>query len=326
MISVIVPVYNVEEYLHVCLNSVLKQTYSDFEVICVEDASTDSSYEILKYFEKKDSRIKVLRNESNRGQSYSRNKGLDAAKGEYVIFLDSDDWFSLDAFERLVNESEKNNLDLLIFRSIVYYDDLTNFGMERYYDMEFMLKFNHKIFNHWDVEKRRLFSIPVSVWTKFYRKSFLDDNNIGFTNENLMFEDNPFTIKTLVCADRISVLNDYFYNRRRRSESLITSTNERLFDIFKIVDMILAVFLEDKEIYEYYKKELLNYILASILKRKYETIDEEFKEEFFKGVQDVYKKFIKEYGLYKDIKDNVDKDVLEFFRFDEIVDELINPP
>ena len=84
MISVIIPVYNVEDYLHVCINSVLKQTYEDFEIICVEDASTDSSLEILEYFAQKDSRVKILKNDSNKGCGYSRNRGLEEAKGKYI--------------------------------------------------------------------------------------------------------------------------------------------------------------------------------------------------------------------------------------------------
>lgn len=312
MLSVIVPVYNVEEYLHVCLNSVIKQNYPDFEVICIDDASTDSTSEILEYFSKKDSRIKIFRNESNMGLGYSRNRGLDIAKGKYVLFIDGDDWFSLDAFNRLIPVSEENNLDILIFKSIVYYEDSSYFGMERYYDMEFMTKFDHKVFTHCDVEKRKVLSIPTPVWNKLYLKSFLDENNIRFINDNCINEDNPFTAKAIINANRISVFNEYFYNRRRRSDSLSTLTNERLFDIFKIVFLIVDAYLEDKEIYEYYKKELLNYIFGSILKRKYEVIDDEYKEEFFKGIQEVYERFIKDYGLYNDIKDNVDEDIQDF--------------
>ena len=96
MISIIIPVYNTEDYLHVCLNSILKQSYGDFEIICVDDASTDSSLEILEYFTKKDSRIKILKNDSNRGQGFSRNRGLDVAEGKYIFFLDSDDWINAD--------------------------------------------------------------------------------------------------------------------------------------------------------------------------------------------------------------------------------------
>ena len=103
MISVIVPVYNVEDYLHVCLNSILNQTFQDFEIICIDDESTDSSSEILEYFASKDSRIKILRNEGNIGLGPSRNRGIDAAKGKYIIFLDSDDWYSFDTLETFFN-------------------------------------------------------------------------------------------------------------------------------------------------------------------------------------------------------------------------------
>ena len=157
MISVIIPVYNVEDYLHVCLNSVLKQTYQNFEIICIDDASTDSSTEILEYFTQKDSRIKILKNDSNKGPGYSRNKGLEVAQGKYISFLDADDWFSPDAFEILIHKCEQENLDVLIFKNIVYYEESQDFGFEKYYDMEFMNKFENKIFNHWDVDKTKLF-------------------------------------------------------------------------------------------------------------------------------------------------------------------------
>lgn len=195
MISVIIPVYNVEDYLHVCLNSILKQSYEDFEIICIDDASTDSSLEILEYFTKKDSRVKILKNDSNRGPGFSRNRGLDEAKGKYISFLDGDDWFSQDAFEILVEKAEKDNLDLLLFKNIVYYEETREFGMEAYYDMEFMNEFENKIFNHWDLDKTKLFVMSNAPWNKFYLKSFLDENNIRFPNENLIHEDNPFFIK-----------------------------------------------------------------------------------------------------------------------------------
>lgn len=319
MISIIIPVYNVEKYIHVCINSILKQSYTNFEIICIDDASTDSTLEILNYFAKKDSRVKIFKNEYNKGAGYCRNRGLDIAKGKYILFLDGDDWFSLNALEVLINQSEKNNLDILIFKCIVYYNDFRYFGIEKYYEMEFLTQFNHKIFNHWDVEKRKLFSIPTPVWNKLYLKSFLDKNNITFTNENYIFEDNPFSIKSIIHANRISISNNYFYNRRRRPDSVMTLTDNKIFDILHIVILILEVFLDNAEIYEYYKNQLLNYIFSSILTRKYHEIDEEYKKQFFYGVQGVYKKLLKDYGLYEDIINNVDEDVLKFFKFEEIL-------
>ncbi|MBE6497308.1 MAG: glycosyltransferase [Methanobrevibacter sp.] len=106
MISVIIPVYNVEDYLHVCLNSVLKQSCQDFEIICIDDASTDSSLEILEYFTQKDSRIKVFKNDTKEGLEFCKNKGLNIAKGETVIFLNANEWLSFNALEILSQKSE----------------------------------------------------------------------------------------------------------------------------------------------------------------------------------------------------------------------------
>lgn len=322
MISVILPVYNVEDYLYVCINSVLKQSYKDFELICIDDASTDSSLDILEYFSQKDSRVKILKNDSNKGPGFSRNQGLDVAQGKYISFLDGDDWFSPDSFNILIERMEQNNLDVLMFKSIVYYEQPQKFGMEHYYDMNFMNKFENHAFTHWDLDKTKLFSISNAPWNKIYLKSFLNENNIRFPNENLIHEDNPFFYKVITSAKRASIIDKYLYNRRRRPDSIVTLNNERLFDNIDITYKVLEVFFEDKEVYEYYKKEVLTYIFASVFDGKYNQIDEELKEEFYKQVQESYKVYIKKYGLYKDIKENVNEEVLDFFKFDDIVNEL----
>ena len=323
MISIIIPVHNVGNFLHICLNSILKQNFSDFEVICVDDASTDSSLEILEYFAKKDSRIKILKNDSNYGPGYSRNRGLDIAQGKYILFIDADDWLSQNVLQILVRKSDKDNLDLLMFKGIVYYEDKHNFGMAKYYDMEFMNKFVNKVFNHCDIDKTKLFSLPNAPWNKLYLKSFLDEKNIRFPDENLIHEDNPFFYNVFTSARRISLLNKYCYNRRRWNGSLTTLTNERVFDNIDMMYKVLDVFIEN-ELYDYYKKEILTYIFVNVLHLKYNRISGEFKEEFYKKVQESFKVYIQKYGLYKDIKDNVDKETLDFFKFDEIVSEILS--
>jgi len=323
MISIILPVYNVEKYLHVCINSILKQSYNDFEIICIDDYSTDSSVEILEYFAQKDSRIKIIKNKKNIGPGPSRNKGLNIAKGKYILFLDSDDWFSLNTFETLINEFKKNNLDVLMFKNIVYYEKDKSFGMEKYYDMESLKKLNGKIFNHKDLDKTKFFKIPLGVVNKLYLKSFLDENNIRFPKENYIHEDNPFSCKVILTAEKISFIDKYFYNRRRRPGSIMTLNNYRLFDNIAIVYLILDVFLENKQNYEYYKEVILTYIFRSVLYEKYNQIENHYKEEFYKQVQDVFRNFVKEYKLYDDIKENVDKNILNFFKFEEIIAELL---
>ena len=313
MISVIIPVYNVEKYLHVCLNSVLNQSYSNFEVICIDDASTDSSWEILEYFSKKDSRVKIFKNKVNKGPGFSRNKGLKIASGNYISFLDGDDWFCFNAFELLIEKIKKYNLDLLLFKNIVYYDDSKMFGFENYYDMKFMSKWHLKIFNHWDLDKTKLFLMSNAPWNKFYLKSFLDDNKLYFPNENLIHEDNPFFYSVITSAKRISFLNEYLHNRRRRQGSITTLKNERLFDNINIVYEILNIFIKDKKLYEYYKKQVLEYVFEVMLNDKYVAIEDRYKEKFFNEVLIVYENFYSRYGIKEDILKYVNKNVLKKF-------------
>lgn len=324
MISVIIPVYNVEDYIHICINSVLKQTYQDFEIICIDDASTDSSLEILEFFAYKDSRIKILKNDFRRGAGFSRNRGLDLAQGKYISFLDGDDWFSPNAFEILIEKAEKDKLDLLMFKNIVFYEEPHQFGMEEYYDMEFMNKYENTVFNHFDLDKTKLFKMSNAPWNKLYRKLFLDENNIRFPNEDLIHEDNPFFYKVITSARRISIIDEYLHNRRRRPNSVMTLTNERLFDAIDVSYLIFDVFLENYQLYQYYKREVLTYIFVDMLNHKYNKIDEEFKEEFFKRAQMLYKDFIIKYDLYEDIQKFVKKPVLDKFKFDEIVESINN--
>ena len=323
MISVIIPVYNVEDYLYVCINSVLKQSYQDFEIICIDDASTDSSLEILEKKKKKDSRIKILKNDSNRGPGFSRNRGLEVAQGKYISFLDGDDWFSHDAFDILIKKIEEDNLELLLFKNIVYYEKPQEFGFEEYYDMKFMNRFENQVFNHWDLDKTKLFDMSNASWNKFYLKSFLDENNIRFPNENLIHEDNPFFYKVITSAKRMSIIDNCIHNRRRRPGSIMTLKNERLFDNIGMMYKVLDVFFEDMKLYEYYKKEVLTNIFSTVFMGKYNQIGDEFKEEFYSKVQDAYKVYIQKYDLYKDIKENVNENVLDFFKFDDIVGEVI---
>ena len=116
LISVIIPVYNTEEYLEDCLNSIIHQSLPDIEIICINDGSTDNSMDVLKKYAYNDRRLRLIDNESNLGASISRNKGLNLAIGEYIVFHDSDDFIDYDAYEKLYNFAKKNeDLDFVIF-------------------------------------------------------------------------------------------------------------------------------------------------------------------------------------------------------------------
>lgn len=322
MISVIIPIFDVEDNLYTCLNSVLKQTYQDFEIICVVDGSSDSSLEILNYFTKKDSRVKIIKNDFHCGLGYSRNHGLEIATGKYVFFLDATDWISFDTFEILVKTAEKENLDVLMFNNIIYDDKNQTFTTDDPYDIEFKNSYENKIFNHFELEKNKIFSIPSFSSNKFFLKSFLDQNNIWFPNENLIFEEEPFFYNVILSANRISFIDKPFYTMRKRLEPL----NERLFDTFDICYSILNVFLENPQIYKYYKTELLNYIFKTMLWEKYCQIKEDFKMEFFKHAQNLISNIILNYELYEDIIESIDSEILNKFNFKKIIENLKNLP
>ena len=176
MISVIIPVYNSENYLFVTLNSILKQTYSDFEVICIDDCSTDSSVEILEYFSKKDERIIVVKNIENKGVSFSRNLGLKSAKGDYIFFLDSDDWISPNTLEKLFTNAKSNDSDLVFYKLVRFHEknfilDKPAFDFTNSFDKN--VDFKKFTFTYEDI-KYNVLNTSFTQYLKLYKKSFLN--------------------------------------------------------------------------------------------------------------------------------------------------------
>lgn len=321
MISVIIPVYNVENNLYYCLNSVLRQSYGNFEIICIDDASIDSSLDILEYFAEKDSRIKILKNDLNRGYGFSRNQGLNIAQGKYVFFLDANDWIDENAFEILIKTSEENNLDILMLNNILYLDESKEFGVEEHYSEIMLTSGNAAIFNYKDLNKHSFFNTFTKIENKFYLKSFLDNYQIRFLDENLICGDIFFFFNVFINARRVSVIDDYLY--MCRNLKLIEGVNdESLFDFIDISYFILKLFLEKPLTYQNCKKEVLSYIFVDILDNNYEKINDNFKDSFFKQVQNVYRNFIKFYDLYDDILESIDKNILNKFKFYDLFNNL----
>ena len=124
-ISVIIPIYNTQNYLEKCLDSVINQTFKDIEIICVNDCSKDNSLEILKKYSKKDKRIKIIDFKENKGPASARNEALNIAKGEYISFIDSDDWINLDFYEKLYFSSQNSFIDIIKGTINFYFDDMT---------------------------------------------------------------------------------------------------------------------------------------------------------------------------------------------------------
>lgn len=236
LISVIIPAYNVEKYIGECLDSIVNQTMADLEIICVDDGSSDSTPDIFNEYASKDDRIKVIQQE-NKGPSAARNTGLRNATGQYVYFMDSDDYLEADALKELYDISEKDSLDMVIFKATTFDEDTGERYTTSYYDMDKIRDFSQgRVFNYKDLGEL-MFSISVSPWSKFFKASVVKD--LSFI-EGIIFEDNIFFIESVFKSKRMYFYDRYLYNRRVRSGSLMTSGKnftDYIFVANKLIDL-----------------------------------------------------------------------------------------
>lgn len=215
-VSIIIPVYNVEHYLREALDSVVNQTLSDIEIICIDDCSTDGSYKILQEYAANDNRFILLCNDENRGIGFTRNVGMKRATGEYMMFLDPDDWFELDACERAYNQISKNNDDVVFFNSQTCDEDGNLISVDKklkpykkYLDgRSFSLK---KI-------KKNFIKGKIACWSRIYNTEFMRKHDIYFP-EVRRSEDVEFSIKIYLEAEKVSVANFTLLNYRKISYS-----------------------------------------------------------------------------------------------------------
>lgn len=212
--SVVVPVYNVEVYLTDCLKSLLTQDFADFEVICVNDGSTDHSREILSEWESKLPQMKVI-DRANGGLSAARNTGLAAATGDYVVFVDSDDWVESSMLSRLAEET--GDEDMLCYACRKSDCGATETLVKEQSD-------GWSYYNRHALEHREV--AFVCVWQRCYRREFLIDNSLYF-REGILHEDNEFTPRACLYAKSIKVIPNVLYNYRVRPGSIMTTRGLR---------------------------------------------------------------------------------------------------
>ena len=252
MISVIIPVYNTENYLYNCLNSVLNQTYDDFEVICINDCSTDSSPEILEYYSRKDERIKVIHNEINKGSGYSRNRGLDESKGEFIFFLDGDDFISSNTLEELYYNIKNNSSDIVIYKLARFMDNYDLILNRPAFDLDNIFKdvdFNNFTFNYSDI-KKHVMNTSFAAYLKLYRKSFLENyDDFYFPLDIKIGEDVPFHVKTLIRASKISFVPKFLYSYRLSNVTSSTSNKDYASDSIIMCNLV-EEFLKEEKYYE----------------------------------------------------------------------------
>ncbi|MBE6487592.1 MAG: glycosyltransferase [Methanosphaera stadtmanae] len=262
-ISIIVPVYNVEEYLEDSLNSIFNQSFSNFEVICVNDGSTDSSRDILEKFSKKNNNIKII-DQENRGCGSARNIGLKNASGEYVYFFDPDDILKENALEKLYANAKSNNSDIVLFKYSLLVDDSieesSNYNIEKIFKN---VDFNDFSFKYSAI-KHYILNSSFAPWCKFYSRNFLelfDDFNFP---ENLAFDDVVFHVKTMLRSNKLSFVPEVLYKYRISNPNSVNKKSTNAQDIFWICD-IVEVFLRENEFYDEFESEFINFKIYQIL-------------------------------------------------------------
>ena len=245
IVSVIVPVYNSEKYLTEALNSLEEQTFKNFEVIIVNDGSTDNSEKIIKDFVNKNSNFKLI-NQKNMGPGYAKNTGIRYSKGKYIAFLDSDDFFAPNFLEILYNLAVENKADIAYCNFNLYHTD-TNFSVYMPFTAKSGVYSREKAFARLISD----FSLHHFPWNKLYKKSLFTENNIEFFN--MFYEDIATCPKIFYFANKVVVTSKPLYYYRRHSESIIAKmTSDKINDFVKSLG-ITRNFLESMNEYQKYR-------------------------------------------------------------------------
>lgn len=242
-VSIIVPFYNVEGYIRKCLDTLVNQTLNEIEIILVNDGSKDGSAEIAKeFFEKYPNKIVYLEKE-NGGLSDARNYGLPYARGEYIAFLDSDDYVEKDMYKKMYELAKKENSDMVLCNFYWEYPKKKKIGR--------MLEFNNK--------NEMLEKIRVEAWNKLIKREIIEKTGIKFP-KGYRYEDVEFTYKLVPYLNKVIILNKAFIHYIQREGSISNSQNERTREIFDVLEHVIEYYKENK-IYNQYEKEL-EYIYA----------------------------------------------------------------
>ena len=221
-LSIVIPVYNVENYIPQCLESILNQSFKDLEVICVNDGSTDNSLSVLQDYKVKYDRIIII-DKKNEGSGIARNAGLSIAKGEYVYYVDGDDWIEDNALEKIIVKADELNTDILIFGGLSYYEGK---GKNGGYSADKLPKeYFNKVFSSKDI-KKDIFKFPSTAWTKLYRRDFLIKNNIKFQDIKAGQDQLPF-FHSMIKAERIALLPENIYCYRKNRKGAVTSVKKK---------------------------------------------------------------------------------------------------
>ena len=303
LISVVIPVYNVEDYLVFCLESIINQTYKKLEIIIVDDGSTDKSGNIADSYSRKDPRIRVI-HKKNGGLSDARNKGLDASKGEYICFIDSDDYVNYNYIEILYNLCVENKADISICSFMKTSRELTKIdGLEN--RKSYVIDGRDTIKR---IYKGKGKNIAFTAWNKLYKRSLFTNNNIEYPKGRL-YEDDTTTYRLFYITKKVAITEECLYYYRIRNNSIMTSK----IDERKIKDGLYADICPIKFYKEIGDKELLSLSFNNFYHNTvelYKKLKSNDQIEMFKYVMDCYKKNWEYY--HNDVNTTIIKKVMYY--------------
>ena len=295
-VSVVVPVYNVEKYLDKCLTSLVNQTLKDIEIIVVNDGTKDNSQDIIDRYVKKYKNIKSYI-KPNGGLSSARNYGIEKCKGEYIAFLDSDDYVNSNMYEVLYNKAKTEDFDITVCNVNYIYDNYTKTTTSK---VKNDIKIKEEI-------KKSMIDIYPSAWNKLYKKE-LFENNIYF-KEGVWYEDVEFLYRLYPYINSIGVTHDYLINYVQRDGAITKTFDERVFHYIENWNGILK-FYKDNNLYEEYKKEIeycyIRYLYATFINVSSNFTDKNLYnkavEEAIKNVKENFPNYRKNKYFYKSLK------------------------
>lgn len=285
-ISVIIPVYNVERYIKECIDCVLNQTLKDIEVICINDASPDNCLEILNEYAQKDKRLKIIDLKENQGMGNARNFGIQEAKGEYIMFLDSDDFLEPQAVETAYKKILENDNDFVIFDYNKYIEETCEKILVKNYTAPFQNLGNKNSIKLSDCDCP--FFSGAFIWNKIYKLSFIKEYNIKFPQKKFQ-EDLFFLVQVFACSNSFSFVSEPLYNYRQKANGVTT---------FNQAEHYKSLIELQKQSYEYLKsinsnnlsKAFLIYTINSTLYwfNKFASVDKNIKKDFYSKLHNYY--------------------------------------
>lgn len=290
LISVVIPLYNVEKYIEKCINSVLNQTYPHFELLIVNDGSTDDSVKVIEKFN--DPRIRII-HKKNGGQSDARNLGIKESKGDCIYFMDSDDWIEPNLLQVSVNCLEKQNADFIIFGYCLDREDLAGNVLSQKLINHREVTFD-KHTNNFVFEKNTL-NLLGYVWNKLYKREFIINNSLNFEIDAAYIEDILFNIKACLCTTKIIFIEQELYHYiDRPSFSQVKSYHHNALILNKKRFFELNKFLENWSVNSTYNNNVISesyissirYCINNLYYKNSNLKDQQIKAEIRKILED----------------------------------------